>query len=319
MIISKTPFRISFFGGGTDYPIWFQEHNGAVLGTSIDKYCYIMVRQMPPYFQDKHRIVYKEEEFVNRFDKIKHPAIRECLHYMKVDSGLEIIHWADMPARKGMGSSSAFTVGLLNALHTLKGETCDRATLAQEAIDIEQNWIKENVGCQDQFLTAVGGMNFIDFGKSTSITPLLLQNNLIDYLLLFDTGFSHIASEVAGKVIQDIPDRKKVMTEMYNLTYAARNYLYSDLIRFGKALGEVWELKKAMSGAVSNKYIDGIYEKGISAGALGGKLLGAGQGGYVLFFVEPDKQDSIRKAVGLKEVNFSFENTGSQIIYSDVL
>ncbi len=314
MIIARTPFRISFFGGSTDYPAFFKEHGGAVLGTSINKYCYIMVRDLPPYFENKYRLVYRNEEFIDCVDEIHHPVIKECLKYMGIKEGLEIIHWADLPARKGMGTSSAFTVNLLNALHIYTNKTCCSESLAKLAALIEQK--VTYVGCQDHYLTSVGGMNFITFGDSTSVMPVN-QGNLNDYLLLFDIGVYHVASKVAERIIQNIPDKIDILTEMKKLAYRAKDLLPNNVLEFGRLLDVSWELKKLTSDSISTPYIDYLYDRGKKAGALGGKLLGAGLGGYLMLFVEPDKQRNVKRAISLKQVKFKFEKEGTQIIYKE--
>lgn len=312
MIISRAPFRVSFFGGGTDYPVWFEEHGGSVLGTSINKYCYIMVRKLPPNFSNKYRIVYREEEFVNKIEDIKHPAVRECLKFLEIDKGLEIIHWADLPARKGMGTSSTFTVNLLNALNSRNASPLQ---LAKDAIEVEQERLRESVGCQDQCFAAIGGFLRIDFPELTYRT--VANGELPKYLMLFDTGTSRIASHVAREQITETPNRKPELKAMQDMVPEAVELLEkNDYIGFGRLLGEEWLLKRKLTNKTSTPEIDAIYEAGIKAGAIGGKLLGAGKGGYMLFFAEPDKQDSVRKALELPEVKFEFESKGAQIIYN---
>lgn len=317
MIISKTPFRISFFGGGTDYPVWFQEHGGAVLGTTIDKYCYIMARYLPPNFKDKYRIVHAAEEFVNTLEEIRHPAIRACINFMEIDRGLEIIHWADMPARKGMGTSSAFVVGLLNAL---KGGYGSSLELAQNAIEVEQRILKENVGCQDQYLSALGGFSHLVFERNGKIHNIFKGTDdrcLAKYLMLFDTGTYRIASEIAAEQIRVTPWKQDELMTMQKMVYEALEILESgDILDFGLLLGESWKFKRSLTSKISTPRIDSIYKIGCKAGAIGGKLLGAGGGGYMLFFVEPDKQHKVRLALAdLLYVPFKFETRGSEIIY----
>ncbi len=323
MIISRTPFRVSFFGGGTDYPGWYKEHKGAVLATTIDKYCYISCRYLPPFFEYKSRILYSKVEHPKTIDEIDHPSVREVLRFLNIQDGVEIHHDGDLPARTGLGSSSSFTVGLLNSLYALKGIMPTKERLAREAIHIEQEMIKENVGCQDQTLAAYGGFNYIEFGGSNhllvrqvTILPETI-NRLQDHLMMFFTGFSRIASQVAAQQVENIPNKKKELTTMFGMAQEAVNVLNSnDLVRFGRMLDEAWKIKRSLSSKVSTPHIDELYEAAISAGALGGKVLGAGGGGFVLFFVEPQNQQKVRERLkNLLEVPFKFENLGSQIIF----
>jgi D-glycero-alpha-D-manno-heptose-7-phosphate kinase len=323
MIISRTPFRVSFFGGGTDYNGWFNENHGAVLATTIDKYCYISCRYLPPFFEHKSRIIYSKMEHVHGIDDIDHPSVREVLRFLKINEGIEIHHDGDLPARTGLGSSSAFTVGLLNSLYALKGQITTKERLAKEAIHVEQDLIKENVGCQDQMLAAYGGFNFIEFGgpHHLRVQPMTLPpekfNFLQDHLMLFFTGFSRTASQVAEAQIKNIGNKKAELTRMYELVHEAMDVLNStNPLKFGLLLDESWRLKRTLSDKVSTGHIDDLYEAATSAGALGGKILGAGGGGFILFFVEPQKKQKVRQALkGLLEVPFKFENLGSQIIF----
>lgn len=325
MIISRTPFRISFFGGGTDYPVWYKEHGGAVLATSINKYCYITSRYLPPFFEHKYRIVYSKSELTQTISEIQHPSARETLNFMKIDRGVEIHHDGDLPARTGLGSSSAFTVGLLNALYALKGKMVTKRQLALEAIQIEQDRIKENVGSQDQTTAAFGGLNKIEFGgdQEIRVQPITLNSRkcqlLQDHLMLFFTGLSRTASEIAGEQIKKTPDRKKELGRMREMVEEAIDILNggdSDITDFGKLLHESWMIKRSLTDKISNEQIDMIYEDALNAGALGGKLLGAGGGGFILFFVEPEFQQRVKeKLKNLLYVPFKFENLGSQIIY----
>jgi D-glycero-alpha-D-manno-heptose-7-phosphate kinase len=323
MIISRTPFRMSFFGGGTDYNGWFQDHNGAVLATSIDKYCYISCRYLPPFFEHKSRIIYSKMEHVKDISEIDHPSVREVLRFLNIHEGVEIHHDGDLPARTGLGSSSSFTVGLLNSLYALKGQMVTKERLAKEAIHVEQGMIKENVGCQDQTLAAYGGFNLIEFGGTNHlrVQPLTIPadklNLLQDHLMLFFTGFSRHASSIAKTQIENIPQKKAELTRMHEMVFEAVEVLNGyDLKKFGQLLDESWKLKRTLSDKISSSYIDNLYSSAVGAGALGGKLLGAGGGGFVLFFAEPSKQDKIRQALkDLLEVPFKFENLGSQIIF----
>lgn len=326
MIISRTPFRVSFFGGGTDYPAWTKERPGAVLGTSINKYCYLTCRRLPPFFEYRSRILYSRVEHVQKLDEIQHPAVREALRFMNIDEGVEIHHDGDLPARTGLGSSSSFTVGLLNALHGLKGVMPSKMDLALGAIEVEQNRCRENVGAQDQVLAAFGGFNRIDFvpGRPIQVTPVIIPaprlEALQSHLLLFFTGFSRLATEVAGDVVQAIPARKNELTRLLELLEEAVKVLNggSDLAEFGNLLHEAWQLKRALSPRVSSPAIDGLYERARKAGAIGGKLLGAGGGGFMLVFARPEDHAAIRRELsGFLHVPFRFEFLGSQIIFFD--
>jgi D-glycero-alpha-D-manno-heptose-7-phosphate kinase len=323
MIISRTPFRVSFFGGGTDYPAWFRDNPGAVLATTIDKYCYITARYLPPFFEYNSRIIYSKTEHVNAINDIDHPSVRETLRFLNIHEGIEIHHDGDLPARTGLGSSSSFTVGLLNALYALKGEMTTKEQLAEQAIHIEQDMIRENVGCQDQALAAYGGFNHIEFGGSghLNVRRLILPKDrlksLQNHMMLFFTGFSRTASQIAAHQIQNIPNRKKELDTMYGFVQDALNALNAgDLKRFGLLLNESWVLKRTLSDKITTPVIDDIYASAMKAGALGGKLLGAGGGGFVLIYAEPDRKAGVRQALGrFLEIPFKFESLGSQIIF----
>lgn len=324
MIITRTPFRISFFGGGTDYPAYYRENGGAVLSTTINKYCYISCRKLPPFFDHKSRIVWSLIEMIKNIDEIQHPAVREVLKFLKVDHGVSIHHEGDLPARSGLGSSSSFTVGLLSALMALQGKMTAKLELAKIAVHLEQNVMKENVGSQDQVAAAVGGFNKIEFNGENdfAITPVCLApgrlHDLQRRLMLYFTGTSRTASEIAGEQIKSIPKKTSELKKMREMVDHALNILNSgmDLREFGKLLHESWLYKKTLSDRISNSYIDSIYEKALKTGALGGKILGAGGGGFILFFVEPEDQNIVRDAMsGLLEVPMQFENQGSQIVY----
>lgn len=324
MIISRTPFRMSFFGGGTDYHGWYNENKGAVLATTFDKYCYITCRYLPPFFEHKSRIIYSVIEHVKEnIDEIDHPSVREVLRFLNINEGIEIHHDGDLPARTGLGSSSSFTVGLLNSLYALKGQMITKERLAKEAIHVEQEMIKENVGCQDQMLAAYGGFNYIEFGGSNHLRvqpvtmPAQKLNLLQDHLMLFFTGFSRTASQIAAHQIKNIPNKKVELGRMHEMVHEAVDVLNSnDLLKFGKLLDESWKLKRTLSDMVSTDHIDQMYDTATRHGAIGGKLLGAGGGGFVLFFVEPHKQAAVRASLkGMLEIPFRFENLGSQIIF----
>jgi len=325
MIISRTPFRISFFGGGTDYPVWYEKNEGLVLSATINKYCFITARYLPPFFEYKHRIRYYQHEEAQSLEEIKHPSVRECARYLKIDKGLEIVHNADLPAQSGLGSSSTFTVGLLNALYALQNYMPTKRELALKAIHIEQDLIGESVGSQDQTSAAFGGLNKITFNgaKSIDIEPVIISNDrltdLQDNLMLFFTGFSRNASEIAKKQIEVTSQKNIELNEMVQICREGISLLIDkkeSLDAFGNLLNEQWKLKRSLTSKISNEKIDKIYSTGINAGALGGKLLGAGGGGFILFYVPKNKQKSVKNALKSKLfVPFRFEFTGSKIIY----
>jgi D-glycero-alpha-D-manno-heptose-7-phosphate kinase len=324
MIISRTPFRISLFGGGTDYPAWFREHGGAVLGTAIDKYCYISVRRLPPFFEHRSRIVYSQVELVNDVAEIQHPAVRGVLTDCGITDGLEIHHNADLPARSGLGSSSSFTIGLLNALYALDHKMIAKRELAREAIRIEQEVLKENVGSQDQLWAAYGGFNRIEFfpDGTFSVMPLILdpgrREQLQQSMMLFFTGFSRFASDFAQDQVKNISSRKNQLRTMRSMVDSAVSILLdksSSIRELGELLHESWRLKRELADSVSNREIDQIYEAGREAGAIGGKLLGAGGGGFMVFVVEPEKREQVRERLkDLIHVTIGFENEGSKIV-----
>ncbi len=323
MIVTRTPFRISFFGGGTDYPTWFQEHGGVVIATTIDKYCYISCRYLPPFFEHKYRVVYSRIENVTNPDDIQHPAVRAVLKYMGCNRGLEIHHDGDLPARSGLGSSSSFTVGLLNALKALKGQHISNEDLAALAIHIEQKVIQENVGSQDQISASYGGFNRIEFLRNGGflVNPIILKKDRLedvqDNLMLFFTGFSRIASEIAKSKIDNIYHRHAELSRMKEMADEAISILQGDgeLNEFGELLDMGWQYKKSLSDQVSTLEIDQIYSAARKAGALGGKLLGAGGGGFMLFFVPPENQSRVLEQLkSLIYVPFRFENSGSRVV-----
>jgi len=325
MIISRTPFRISFFGGGTDYPAWYKEHGGSVISTSINKYCFVTLRKLPPFFDYKFRIRYYQREETQTIEEISHPSVRECFQYMKVKEGLEIVHHADLPAQSGLGSSSTFTVSLLHALYAYQSEMPTKYQLSMDAINIEQNFIKEAVGSQDQTAAAFGGLNKIEFGgvREINVTQLIIPperlEDLQDHLLLFFTGFSRNAPDFAKEQISLISKKNKELQKMQELCEQAEKIIVSKstpIQDFGKLLNEQWKLKCKMSTRITNGDIDNIINKGIESGALGGKLLGAGGGGFILFFAKPENHLQIRKTLHkYLHVPFRFEYSGSQIIY----
>jgi D-glycero-alpha-D-manno-heptose-7-phosphate kinase len=324
VIITKTPYRVSFFGGGTDFPLWYRKHGGSVISTAINQFCYVSVRRKPPFFPYKHRFVYSEMEDVSEVKDIKHPAIKGVLQWLQWEEGLEIHHDGDLPARSGLGSSSAFTVGLLNAMYQLMGRATSLQHLAKDAIQVEQEVIGEVVGSQDQIAVACGGFNRIDFlpeggwvVKPVSVSSTRLQQ-LQDHLLLYFTGFSRFASQIEASKLVNFSSRKQELQRMMQMVTDAESLLIDesrDLHEFGSMLQEAWEYKKSLSTGVTTTAIDNIYNRAIAAGAIGGKILGAGGGGFMLFFVSPENQPAVRKALnGFIEVPFQFEQEGSRVV-----
>lgn len=323
MIISRTPFRMSFFGGGTDYPKWSQEHGGAVLTTAIDKYCYISCRYLPPFFEHRSRIVYSRIETVKSNEQIEHPAVRGVLQRMDIMQGIEIHHDGDLPAQTGLGSSSSFTVGLLHALFALRQVMPTPMQLAREAIHIEQEILKENVGCQDQVIAAVGGLRRIDFYPNGEIraTPIILGQERLEavqnHLMLFFTGFSRTASVIVQEQLDRMKEKTSELTTMLQMVDESVSLLTgrAALVEFGKLLHESWKLKRTLSSKISSPEIDEIYEGARAAGAIGGKLLGAGGGGFMIVFARPDDHGKIHARLkNLLRVPFRFEHAGSGII-----
>lgn len=324
MIISRTAFRISFFGGGTDFPSWYKENRGAVLSTTIDKYCYINCRRLPPFFDYKHRIVYSKNELVNNVDEIVHPAVRETFRFMDIEEGIELHHDGDLPARSGLGSSSSFTVGLLHGLYALKGKMVTKKRLALESIHIEQNMIKENVGSQDQVAVAFGGLNKITFKGDNNIEVIAItipekrREQFQRHLMLFFTGLTRYSSEIEKDKMDQIEANKNDLQTLCEMVDEGVNILNGEgaLGDFGRLLDESWKVKKSLSDKVSTSRIDGIYETAKKNGAIGGKLLGAGGGGFMLFCVEPDQRERLMRGLSpLLHVPFRFDTTGSQVIY----
>ena len=324
MIITRTPYRISFFGGGTDYPVWHREHPGAVLATTINKYCYISCRWLPPFFEHTSRIVWSKIEHVTDHAEIEHPAVRAALRYLHITSGIELHHDGDLPARSGLGSSSSFAVGLLHALYGLKGQMPSKMRLATEAIHIEQDVLREYVGSQDQIMAAFGGLNRIDFPMNGAfrVSPIIVDERrrtlLQDHLMLVFTGLSRTASEVAAEQIHVTPKKEQELQAMYQMVDEAIRVLQSDedLAALGRLLDESWRLKRSLTGRISTPQIDDLYDAARRAGALGGKLLGAGGGGFLLLFARPEDQPAIRRALKpYLVVPFQFEDGGSRVIF----
>ncbi len=324
MIISRTPFRISFFGGGTDYPPWFRKNGGAVLSTSFDKYTYITCRVLPPFFDHKYRIAYSKVENAREVGDIEHPAVRAVLNEMALERGLEVHCDADLPARSGLGSSSSFVVGMLHSLSALQGRRVTKEWLAHEAIRIEQDVLCENVGSQDQVAAAYGGFNVIHFQPdgTVRVDPLVLpasrKEELNDHLMLFFTGFSRISSEVAKAQVANLDKKTAELHRMREMVDEGVGLLCSDgdIRQFGELLHAGWMYKRSMSDQVSNASIDALYDTARNAGAIGGKILGAGGGGFMLLFVAPERQAAVRAALpNLIHVPIKFETSGSQLIY----
>ena len=326
MIITRTPFRMSFFGGGTDMKEFFNEHGGAVLSTTFDKYCYVTVRHLPPFFDYKTELSYSKIERVEEIEKIVHPAVREAMKMLDTKD-IRLTYEADLPARSGSGTSSSFAVGMLNAFHCLKGQYADKRKLADEAIHLERDLCQEAGGWQDQIAASFGGFNKITFkDNSYEVTPLIISPErkrlLNDSLMMFFTGFTRFSSDVQ-KANQATPETKadkiERLKEMLRLVDDAQKVLVdqsADLNDFGRLLDHTWKLKRQTGSAVSTSGIDALYDKGMAAGALGGKLLGAGGGGFLVFYVPKEKQAAVREAMkDLLYIPFKFENEGTKVIY----
>jgi D-glycero-alpha-D-manno-heptose-7-phosphate kinase len=329
MIISRTPVRLSFFGGGTDYPTYFRRKRGAVLGTTIDKYIYVTINQGSPFFEHKIRVSYSKAELVNRVEDIQHPSVRETLKFLEMDGHLDIHIFADLPAKTGLGSSSTFTVGFLNACYAYRGVFANKARLANEAIHIEQDRLQENVGIQDQTHAAHGGLNIIRMdGDGIAVTPVVIKQEnkayLEESLMLFYTGITRFASELVKEQIENtaslaIDDYLERMVDQVDEGQQILSTYSGDemLEKFGKLLHEGWELKKRLSRQISTTQIDGYYQMALKAGAIGGKVGGAGGGGFLMLVVKPEKQAEVRKVLkDLLEVQFGFDSNGASIIYS---
>lgn len=324
MIITKTPFRMSFFGGGTDIEEYFMENGGSVISTTFDKYCYVTVRHLPRFFEYKTHLTYSKMEYVNEYDEIQHPAIREAMRMLDMHE-LRLTYESDLPAKSGLGTSSSFAVGMLNAFYALKGKYADRKKLADEAIYLERVLCKEAGGLQDQIAAAYGGFNRINFGKDGyEVLPIIIspqrKKRLNNNLLMYFTGFVRFSSDVHKEITKgDSQNKYTMLQEMQNLVDEAENILTDekrDLDDFGRLLDKTWRLKRQTSSAVSTESIDALYEKGIAAGALGGKLLGAGGGGFLLFYVQPKYQKAVRESMeDLLYIPFEFENSGTTVVH----
>ncbi|MDY3909016.1 MAG: kinase [Eubacterium sp.] len=323
MIITQTPFRMSFFGGGTDFPEFFREYGGAVISTTFDKYCLVNVRHLPPFFEYSSEIVYSKMERVKNVDEIEHPAVREAMKYLDMHD-LRVTYEADLPARSGLGTSSSFAVGMLQAFYALKGKFADKKSLAKDAIYLERELCREAGGIQDQIAVAYGGLNRINFSEDDfEVEPIIIaperKKKLNDNLMLFFTGFSRFSSGIAKSQQKVIQEKKTTqLLEMLTLVDEAQKILTSsgDLNAFGELLDYTWKLKRTVTDNITNDSIDSLYQRGIRAGALGGKLLGAGGGGFLLFYVEEDKQERVKEEMrDLLYVPFHFENGGTRVLH----
>lgn len=322
MVITQTPFRMSFFGGGTDYPSFFKEYGGSVISTTFDKYCIVTVSHLPRFFDYKSLIAYSKIERVFKTEEIQHPAVRNAMKYMNMYE-LRLHYDADLPARSGLGTSSSFMVGMLNAFYAMKGKYVDKMKLAEDAIYVERELCAEDGGVQDQIAAAFGGFNRIDFSEEGyQVTPITISNErkrmLNNNLMLFFTGFSRFSATVAKKQEEATKNKTKELLEMLTLVGDAEKVLVSkgDMNEFGRMLDYTWKLKRGIADGISNDSIDWLYQKARKAGALGGKLLGAGGGGFLLFYVEKEKQQRVKEALQeLLYVPFEFENEGTRIMY----
>lgn len=323
MIITKTPFRMSFFGGGTDMEEFFRENGGAVLSATFDKYCYVNVRHLPRFFDYSTELSYAKTERVTNVDEIQHPAIRNAMKMLDMHE-IRLTYEADLPARSGLGTSSSFAVGMLNAFYALKGKYADKKKLADEAIYLERVLCNEAGGWQDQIAAAYGGFNRINFNADGyEVLPVIIsperKRQLNNNLMMFFTGFTRFSSEVQKANAIGKEDKLTQLKEMLNLVDEAENVLTDknvNLNEFGHLLDHTWKLKRQTGSAVSTDGIDVLYDKGIAAGALGGKLLGAGGGGFLVFYVEPEYQKAVREAMAdLLYVPFEFENGGTRVVH----
>lgn len=328
MILTKTPFRVSFFGGGTDYNPWFEKHGGLVVSSAFSKYCYISVRKLPPFFEHKTRIVYSKSEEVNEVKDIVHPGVRSCLQHMNISDGIEVHHDGDLPARSGIGSSSSFTVGFLKALYAYQNKMVSKKKLAEEAIHVEQNVEKQNVGIQDQILASYGGLQVIKMGPTNKfeVSPLILpesyKKNFESHIMLAFSGITRFASESASGKLKKMKEGSidSKMFEIYDIAKEGLSFFQekADIEHFGKLFDKTWQIKRTLSDDMTNEYIDNIYAVAKKAGAYGGRLLGAGGGGFIMLLAPPEKHEAIKEALsGAVKVwvPFTFDNEGSRIIY----
>ena len=322
MIITRTPYRMSFFGGGTDYPDHFHKYGGSVLASSINKYCYISCRHLPPFFNHKYRIAYSQIETTQSINEIQHPAVKGVFNYLNISDGMEIQHHGDLPARSGLGSSSSFTAGLLHSLHALNGKMISKYDLAMQTIDVEQNIIGEKVGSQDQVMASIGGLNHVSFSEDgiISVKPVVMSSDkkdwLNDHLLMFFSGISRNSQDITAQKIECIKSKASDVTMLGSLVDESLSIINSGtcISEFGKLLDEAWTIKRSISRNISTNLIDNIYETARENGALGGKLMGAGGGGFMVFFAAPNKHKRIKRALSkLVHVPFRFENSGSTV------
>lgn len=323
MIITKTPFRMSFFGGGTDMPEFFNKERGAVISSTFDKYVYVTVRHLPRFFNYSTELMYSRIEKINNIDEMQHPMVRNAMKMLDMHE-LHIAYDADLPARTGLGTSSTFAVGLLNAFHCLKGKYVSKRQLADEAIRVERELCKETGGWQDQIAASFGGLNRIDFeNHEYQVTPIIIsperKKELNDCLLLFFTGFTRFSADIQESTRLSLSQKNNQLKEMLSLVDDAQDILENkkrDLDDFGRLLDKTWELKKQMGNQITSASIDALYDKAIQAGALGGKLLGAGGGGFLLFYVKRENQKNVKEALSnLMEVPFNFEDSGTRVVY----
>ncbi len=323
MIITKTPFRMSFFGGGTDIQSYFKEYGGAVLSTSFDKYCYVTVRHLPRFFEYKTHLTYSRMEYVNEYDEIQHPAIRNAMKLLDMHE-IRLTYDSDLPARSGLGTSSSFAVGMLNAFYALKGKYADKRKLADQAIYLERVLCNEAGGWQDQIAASFGGFNRINFdSEGYEVLPVIISPEkktlLNQNLMLFFTGFARFSADIQRANKMEDSSQFTKLNQIHEFVDIAEKILTDKeccLDDFGRLLNDSWKIKRQISSAVTTDSIDAIYERGIKAGALGGKLLGAGGGGFLLFYVQPEYQENVKKAMSdLLYVPFEFENEGTRVIY----
>lgn len=322
MIFTQTPFRLSFFGGGTDYKPFFEEYGGSVLSTTFNKYCYVATRRLPPFFEYHTSVKYSKTEHVRKTEEIEHPLVRNCMLYTGVHN-LNISYDADLPARSGLGSSSSFAVGLLQAMYAMLGKYTSKQKLAEEAIYVERELCNESGGWQDQIAAAYGGFNRIDFDPTGfHVQPVVIPKSkkqaLQSRLMMFYTGVSRISATMASVQTAAIRDKTAELLEMKKLVDDAEQILANgnDINDFGRLLDYTWKLKRGLTSAISTDLIDNIYQAAKNAGAIGGKLMGAGGGGFMVLFAEPDKQPQIQQALrNFVYIPFEFENDGSKIIY----
>lgn len=326
MIISKTPVRVSFFGGGTDYPTYFHEFGGSVVSTTINKYIYITVNKITGLLGDKYRIAYSKLELCNHVDDIEHPVVKAVIKYLQIQDGLDINIFSDLPSRTGIGSSSSFTVGLLHCLYAIQGIQKSKHELALDAIHVEYNLLQERVGVQDQLAAAHGGLNFMQFtATNLTVTPVLLSKErklkFQRKLMMFYTGINRFASEILKEQLQKTEEKtiQKELTDIHDMVNQGLQILQDEhhsLDALGLLLNKAWLAKRALSSAISNSFLDDIYDRAIKGGALGGKLLGAGGGGFFLFYVPEENQVEVRnKLADLQEISFEFEEDGTQLIH----